>query len=82
MISSKKEFLSKLQEARNLELRKRDIIEDLFGNHSFDDIPFQGEDSDNLEEAIQCYINYGELPLSRDLEEFWDSYSNAVKSFK
>lgn len=82
MISSKKEFLSKLQEARNLELRKRNIIEEVFGDHSFEDIPFHGEDSDNLEEAIQCYINYGELPLSRDLEEFWDSYSNAVNSLK
>lgn len=36
----------------------------------------------NLEEALQCYVNYGEFPESGNLEDFWEAYSRAVSSLE
>ncbi|EHI68675.1 hypothetical protein [Streptococcus ictaluri] len=42
-------------------------------------MPFAGTNSTNLDEAIQCYIDYGELPLSGKLEDFWKAYEQALQ---
>lgn len=46
------------------------------------ELTFKAQDASNLDEAIQCYVNYGELPVSGDIEEFWESYSKAVSSLE
>ena len=57
----KDEFMSKLREARELTIIRQGLIED---------VTFKAQDASNLDEAIQCYVNYGELPVSGDIEEF------------
>ena len=59
---TKEEFMSKLQEARELTIK--------------------AQDASNLDEAIQCYVNYGELPVSGDIEEFWEVYSREVSALE
>ena len=77
---TKEEFLSKLQEARELTVIRQGLIDDIFGDYNFENVTFKALDASNLDEAIQCYVNYGELSVSGDIEEFWEAYSKAVSS--
>lgn len=79
---TKEEFLSKLQEARELVIIQRGLLEDIFGDYTFEHIPFEAQNSGNLGEAIQCYVKYGEEPMSGNIEEFWEVYSKAVSSLE
>lgn len=79
---SKEDFLGKLKEVWQLELKKEKLAEEIFEDYSFEHIPFQAENSDNLEEALQCYMHYGELPMSGNLEDFWKAYSKALGSLE
>lgn len=79
---TKEEFLSKLKEARELTVIRQGLIEDIFGDYSFEDVTFKALDASNLDEAIQCYVNYGELPVSGNFEDFWEAYSEAVSSLE
>lgn len=79
---TKEEFLSKLQEARELAIIQRGLLEDIFGDYAFEHIPFEAQNSGNLEEAIQCYVKYGEEPVSGNVEEFWEVYSREVSSLE
>lgn len=79
---TKEAFMSKLKEARRIEIAKRILVGSILGNHDFEHVPFEAENSGNLGEAIQCYVSYGELPESGNLEDFWESYSKAVSSLE
>lgn len=79
---TKEEFLSKLQEARELTVIRQGLIDDIFGDYDFEDVTFKALDASNLDEAIQCYVNYGELPVSGNLEDFWEAYNKAVSSLE
>lgn len=79
---TKEEFMSKLQEARELTIIRQGLIEDIFKGVVFEDVTFKAQDASNLDEAIQCYVNYGELPVSGDIKEFWESYSKAVSALE
>lgn len=79
---TKEEFLSKLQEARELTIIRQGLINDIFGDYDFETVTFKALDASNLNEAIQCYVNYGELPVSDNVEEFWEAYNKAVSSLE
>lgn len=74
--------MSKLKKARRLELAQSVLMGSILGNHDFGDVPFEAQNADNLEEALQCYVNYGEFPESGNLEDFWEAYSKAVSSLE
>ena len=74
--------MSKLKEARRLELAKSVILGSILSNYDLEQVPFEAQDADNLEEAIQCYVSYGEFPVSGNLEDFWEAYSKAVISLE
>ena len=78
----KEEFLSKLQEARELTIIRQGLINDIFGGYDFENVTFKALDASNLNEAIQCYVNYGELPVSGNVEEFCEAYSKEVSSLE
>lgn len=76
---TKKEFFTKLKNARSrMKLVERLELE-LLDGFDLEDVPFKGTNSTNLEEAISCYIFYGELPLSGKLEDFWEVYKKATE---
>ena len=75
---TKNEFIKKLKEARASQLLIERRMNEIFSNYNLDAMPFSASNSDNLEEAIQCYIHYGEMPLSENLDDFWESYKKSV----
>lgn len=77
---TKEDFMSKLKEARRLTIAKNVLMGSILGNYDFADVPFDAQDAGNLEEALQCYVSYGEFPESGNLEDFWGAYSKAVSS--
>lgn len=79
---SKEDFLSKLKEARRLEIAQGVLMGSILSNHDFGNVPFEAQNAGNLEEALQCYVNYGEFPESGNLEDFWEAYSKAVSSLE
>ena len=79
---TKEDFMSKLKEARRLELAQSVLMGSILSNYDFGDVPFEAQNSGNLEEAIQCYVKYGEEPVSGNIEEFWEAYSRAVSSLE
>lgn len=79
---TKNEFIKKLKEARASQLLIERRIEEIFQNYDLEDVPFNADNSDNLGESIQCYIHYGEMPLSRNLDDFWESYKNFIQEEK
>ncbi|HEN7774866.1 TPA: hypothetical protein U7M88_001938 [Streptococcus agalactiae] len=80
-IKERKLFLKTLKNARSrvvlLDRLKSSILDDTAVE--LEAVPFEGTNSTNLEEAIQCYIDYGELPLSGKLNDFWEAYEQALK---
>ena len=79
---SKEDFLSKLKEARRLEIAQSVLMGSILSNHDFGNVTFEAQNAGNLEEALQCYVNYGEFPESGNLEDFWEAYSKAVSSLE
>lgn len=81
-ITDKKEFFRTLKNARSRVILVDRLKSTILDNTEVDlwDIPFAGTNSTNLEEAIQCYIDYGEIPLSGDLNDFWEAYEQALSS--
>ena len=76
---TKNEFMKKLKEARASQLLIERRMNEIFSNYNLDAMPFSANNSDNLGEAIQCYIHYGEMPLSENLDDFWKSYKKCVQ---
>ena len=79
---TKNEFIKKLKKARASQLLLEQLIEEIFLNYDLEEVPFKASNSDNLGDAIQCYIHYGEMPLSENLDDFWESYKKFVQKEK
>ena len=75
----KNDFIQKLKEARSHQLMIDRRMGEIFRDYNFEDVHFRADNSDNLAEAINCYIHYGELPLSGNIEDFWNAYKKAVE---
>ncbi|WP_449449022.1 hypothetical protein [Streptococcus suis] len=80
-ITDRKLFLSTLKDARSRAILLGRLKSSILDNPAVDleTVPFAGTNSTNLDEAIQCYIDYGELPLSGKLEDFWKAYEQVLK---
>ena len=76
---TKNEFMKKLKEARSSQLLIQRLTNEIFSDYDLDAIPFAADNSNTLGEAIQCYIHYGEMPLSENLDDFWKSYKKFVQ---
>lgn len=79
-IVDRKTFLWTLKNARSRVILVNRLKSSILDNTEvdLDTISFAGSNSTNLDEAIQCYIDYGELPLSGKLEDFWIAYEQAL----
>lgn len=80
-ITDRKLFLSTLKNARSRAILLARLKSSILVNGVVDleTVPFAGTNSTNLDEAIQCYIDYGELPLSGKIEDFWKAYEQALQ---
>ena len=76
---TKNEFFEKLEKARASQLVIEECLYEIFEGYNLVDVPFKAVNTNNLEEAIQCYIHYGELPLSGNIDDFWKSYKKYVQ---
>ena len=76
---TKNEFIKKLKEARASQLLIEQRIAEIFLNYDLKGVPFKSNNSDNLREDILWYIYYGEMPLSENLDDFWESYKKFVQ---
>ena len=76
---TKNEFLEKLEKARASQLVIENCLDEIFEGYNLVEVPFKAVNTNNLEEAIQCYIHYGELPLSGNIEDFWKSYKKYLQ---
>lgn len=82
-ITERKVFLQTLKNARSRVILLDRLKSSILNNTAVDleTVPFagtNGTNSTNLDEAIQCYINYGELPISGKLNDFWKAYEQAL----
>ena len=79
-ITERKVFLQTLKNARSRVILLDRLKSSILDNTAVDleIVPFAGTNSTNLDEAIQCYIDYGELPLSGKIEDFWKVYEQAL----
>lgn len=75
----KSEFIKKLKEARASKLLIDRRLNEIFDGNDFEHVHFEADNSDNLEEAIQCYVNYGEMPISKNLDDFWNCYKKKIE---
>lgn len=57
---NKRSFKAKVKKARKLSLELDQICSDLFGVDGLENVSFQGVDAENLQDAITCFIRYGE----------------------
>ena len=74
--------MSKLEKMRELELKKQKLQSEILQDYPLEDIPFEAINSDNLQHAILCYVDYGETPMSENMEDFWEAYRKAVKGIE
>ena len=54
---------NKIQKARKLELEKKELMQEVFdvlNNYDELEIDLGASNSNNIEETISCYVNYGE----------------------
>ena len=80
-ITERKVFLQTLRNARSRVILLDRLKSSILNNTAVDlkTVPFSGSNSSNLYEAIQCYINYGELPLNGKIEDFWKPYEQTLQ---
>lgn len=76
---TKNEFLEKLEKARASQLVIEECLYEILECYNLVEVPFKAVNTNNLEEEIQCYIHYGELPLSGNIDDFWKSYKKYVQ---
>lgn len=79
---TKSEFIKKLKEARASQLLIDRRLNEIFDGNNFELVHFEAENSNNLGEAIQCYITYGDMPISNNLGDFWNCYKKIEKRRK
>lgn len=77
---TKSEFIKKLKEARASQLLIDRRLNEIFDGNNFELVHFEAENSNNLGEAIQCYITYGDMPISNNLGDFWNCYKKNRKT--
>ncbi|AXQ78551.1 hypothetical protein DDV21_005370 [Streptococcus chenjunshii] len=75
---NKQEFNRKMRRARRLTEQVIQLKWEILSN---DELltPFKGINSTTLDEAINCYIDYGELPLSNHFDDFYEAYKRAYE---
>lgn len=80
-ITERKVFLQTLRNARSRVILLERLKSSILNNTAVDleTVPFSGSNSSNLYEAIQCYIDYGELPLNGKIEDFWKTYEQTLQ---
>ena len=80
-ITERKVFLQTLRNARSRVILLDRLKSSILNNTAVDleTVPFSGFNSSNLYEAIQCYIDYGELPLNGKIENFWKTYEQTLQ---
>lgn len=83
---NKRSFKAKVKKARKLSLELDQICSELLGVDGLENVPFQGVDAENLQEAITCFIRYGEGVLSvpnddedEIIEALWLGYQKQLK---
>lgn len=76
---NRNDFTKKLKEARASQLLIERRLSEICKDYELNNVPFCADNSDNLEEAIQCYVHYGELPTSGNFDDFWKSYKKFVE---
>lgn len=65
---NKRSFKAKVLKARNLTKEIEQLKHEIFGDASFGDVPFDGTNSDNLQDTINCFIDYGEGVMSAPID--------------
>lgn len=65
---NKRNFKAKVKKARALTKEIEQLKHEIFGIDSLEDVPFEGINSDNLRDAINCFIDYGEGVMSAPID--------------
>ena len=80
-ITERKVFLQTLRNARSRAILLDRLKSSILNNTAVDleSVSFSGSNSSNLDEAIQSYIDYGELPPSGKIEDFWKAYEQTLQ---
>lgn len=83
---NKRSFKAKVLKARALTKEIEQLKYEIFGVDSLEDVPFEGINSDNLRDAINCFIDYGEgvmsAPIDNDdeiIEALWLGFREQLK---
>ncbi|MCK1239561.1 hypothetical protein MX111_09110 [Streptococcus uberis] len=76
-----KEFLNNLKVARSRKVLVDRITNEVLTSFDFSlrNIEFG---TSNLEDAISCYVMYGELPESGSISDFWKAISDFKRGSK
>jgi hypothetical protein len=75
------EIRSLIEKARNFEMRKNELITDIYfllEDYEPENIPSGAENASNLEEAISCFIQYGEYGLESIMKEISELLGGTV----
>ena len=83
---NKRSFKAKVKKARKLSLELDQIYSDLYGVDGLENVPFRGVNAENLQDAITCFIRYGEglvsVPNDNEdeiIEDLWFGYQEQLK---
>lgn len=79
VLLTKNEFIDKLEKAREYQLAIDNILREIYQGYNFEEVNFRFANGRNLDEVIQCYVYYGELPMSNNIEDFWLSYRDFIQ---
>lgn len=78
---NKRSFKAKVSKARALTKEIEQLKYDIFRDVNLENVPFEGINSDNLYDAINCFIDYGEgvisIPVDNEdeiIEALWHRY--------
>lgn len=78
---NKRSFKSKVSKARALTKEIEKLKYNIFRDVNLENVPFEGINSDNLYDSINCFIDYGEgvMSVSVDsedeiIESLWRGY--------
>lgn len=83
---NKRSFKAKVKKARALTKEIEQLKYDIFRDVNLENVSFEGINSDNLYDAINCFIDYGEglmsVPVDNDdeiVEALWIGYQKQLK---
>ena len=66
---NKRSFKSKVSKARSLTEEIEQLKYDIFRDVNLENVSFEGINSDNLYDAINCFIDYGEGVMSTPVDD-------------